>query len=342
MSTALDDLDVIFLVWREAPAMLARHHAAVAAALPPGWAGTALQVENAGLSISRRAGRELIGRHHPHATRRALELPRNMGFGRAMNLAIGECSGRYVALVNSDGRPEPGMFATLVAALEADPRAVWAAPAVHGPGEGDEPPGPAYEEEVLAGMALVMRRERFLALGGFDPLFFFYNEDFDASRRIRDAGGRLIRVPDARFHHGKGGRSARGRLVREFWFALTDQTFVHRHESSRARAVARLVRGRRRSLTHHLRARDLPAVAGIAGATLAWPVTTAAAEWRRRRPWSAAALSRWRRRHRPEARLVSISDAVSSTSGSASGSVGAGGSSERYSPSTRSASESQA
>jgi hypothetical protein len=90
-------------------------------------------------------------------------------------------------------------------------------------------------------MALVIRREAFLALGGFDPLYFFYNEDFDASNRIRASGGELVRVPNARFDHGKGGRSPRGRLIREFWFAFTHQILEVRHARAPATALKHLM-----------------------------------------------------------------------------------------------------
>jgi GT2 family glycosyltransferase len=294
----LDDLDVCFLSWREAPAMLARHHAAVAAALGPDWRGTAVLAENAPPAATRAAAREEVATRYPAARRVALRLPGNLGYARAMDLALGECRGTYVALLNSDGRPEPGMLRRLVTALDDDPGALWAAPAVHGPGEDDQPPGRPYEEERLPGTALVVRREPFMALGAFDPLYWFYSEDYDASDRAREAGWQLLRVPDAVFHHGKGGRSARGRLIREFWYAATDQALVYHHGVSRASALCRLARGRARSLAEHARGRDAAALAGIAAATLGAPVSLAAAERRRRRPWDGAALEAWLTRHR--------------------------------------------
>jgi GT2 family glycosyltransferase len=142
----LDRLDLAFLAWREAPRMLAGLHAATAAALPADWRGTALLVENAAPPATSRAARELVAASYPAARRAVLRLPRNMGYARAMDLALAGLDGTYVALVNSDGRPAPGMFARLVAALDAEPQALWAAPAVHGPGEDNQPPGPPHEE----------------------------------------------------------------------------------------------------------------------------------------------------------------------------------------------------
>jgi GT2 family glycosyltransferase len=293
----LDDLDVVFLAWRETPEILARHHTAVAPALPADWRGSAVLVENASPAATSAAARAEIARRYPHARRVVVRLARNQGFGRAMNLALAECEGSYAALVNSDGRPGPGMFGRLVEALEDDPDAVWAAPAVHGPDE-ESDGGAVQVVEELPGTALVMRRQAFLDCGGFDPLFFFYSEDFDASLRIRATGGRLLRVPSAAFHHGKDARSRRGQALREFWYAVGDQLRVHVHAPSRREAARRIARSRRRSLAAKAREGDWPALAGIGAATLAWPATSVLAERRRHRPWDGAALADWLQRHR--------------------------------------------
>ena len=294
-----DDLDVVFLVWREAPEVLARHHAAVAAALPAGWRGSAVLVENASPLVTSTAARELLARGYPSARRVVLRLPRNRGFGQAMNLALAECEGEFAALVNSDGRPDADMFAELVAGLEAHPDAVWAAPAVHGPGEADDD-GATRSVEELPGTALVLRRRAFLALGGFDPLFFFYGEDYDASRRIRNAGGVLLRVPSVSFDHGKDARSRRGQALRDFWYAIGDQLRVHVHAPSRREAVRRIARSRPRALADKVRQGDWPALAGMAAATLAWPASGLLAERRRWRPWDGDALAGWLARHQRE------------------------------------------
>jgi len=302
----LDRLDLAFLAWREAPRMLAGLHAACAAALPADWRGTALVAENAAPPVTARAARELVRSSYPAARRLALRLPRNMGYARAMNLALAELGGDYVALLNSDGRPESGLFERLVGALEDDRRALWAAPAVHGPGEDCQLPGPPYEEERLAGTALVVRRRPFLELGGFDPLYWFYSEDYDASARVREAGHVLLRVPDAVFRHGKGGRSRRGILIREFWYAATDQTLAQHRVPRRRDAVRRMIPHRARSLADHVRDGDGPGAAGIAAATVLWPVSAVLAERRRRRSWDGPQLEAWLARHRPRAQRIEL------------------------------------
>ncbi|MGY1747126.1 glycosyltransferase [Blastococcus sp. SYSU D00695] len=289
----LDDVDVVFLVHREPPPLLARHHAAVAADTGPGWRGGALLVENAATPATSAAARAALRAGYPAATRRVLASPRNLGFARAMDLALDACRGRYVALVNSDGEPEPGMLRRLAAALDAEPRAVWAAPAVHGPGEDDDPPGPPRPVDELGGTAVLVRRAEFLAAGGFDPAYFFYNEDRDASRRLRAAGHLLLRVPDARFRHGKGGRTARGVLLREWHYARTVQALVPQHATRPVPETLALLAGRPRALLAHLREGDLPGAAGLALALPELPRGLVLAARRRHRPWDGARLARW-------------------------------------------------
>jgi GT2 family glycosyltransferase len=288
----LDDLAVVFLVWREDPALLARHHEAVAAALPAGWAGRALLVENDAAPATTRAARELVARCYPHARREVLREPRNAGWGRAMNRALAHATEPLACLLNSDGRPAPGMFATLLQALEDHPAAIAAAPGIHGPGEPDHPPGPPYPERELHGMALMLRRERFLATGAFDPAFFFYGEDHDASRRLRERAELLLRVPDARFDHGKGGRSTRASVLREWRFARGDQLRVA-VERPLPVALTRLARARPRAIAEHVAGRDLAGAAAIAAATPFLPAALAQGARRRARPWDGPQLRAW-------------------------------------------------
>ena len=312
--TGLDDVDLVLLVHREDPALLARHHAAVAAATGPDWRGRALLVENAPAPATSAAARAELAARYPAADRRVLTAPRNLGFARAMDLALDACRGRYVALVNSDGEPDPGMLRRLADVLDAEPRAVWAAPAVHGPGEGDEPPGPPFPADDLPGTALLVRRAEFLAAGGFDPLYFFYNEDRDASYRLRAAGHLLLRVPDTTFRHGKGGRSARGVFLREWHYARTLQVLLPHHARRPVRETAAFLARRPRAVLAHVRDGDLPGAAGIVLALAELPRGLAVAAARRRRPWDGDRLTAWLEGTRLPVTALSPSSAAPSRS----------------------------
>src|SRR5260221_3619634 len=51
------------------------------------------------------------------------------------------------------------------------------------------------------GCALLVRKELFERIGGFDKEFFMYADEADLAWRLNLAGARTITVPDARVHH---------------------------------------------------------------------------------------------------------------------------------------------
>ena len=57
--------------------------------------------------------------------------------------------------------------------------------------------------DVISGCFLLIRRELWLTLGGFDERFFMYGEDFDLCMRARARGATCLFCPDAAIvHHG--------------------------------------------------------------------------------------------------------------------------------------------
>lgn len=64
--------------------------------------------------------------------------------------------------------------------------------------------GRGVETKLLIGFCLMMRRDRFLAMGGMDEDLFLGNDDLDLSWRLRNAGLKLIVAADAFvFHEGQ-------------------------------------------------------------------------------------------------------------------------------------------
>jgi GT2 family glycosyltransferase len=168
---------------------------------------------------------------------RLIERARNEGFGSAANAGVAATTGRWVLLLNPDawptddaveqlvrfaeeeprlgaagpllfdaeGRPQrstirPPLSAMALAAWAAFPRAVSRAyGALRG---GRQTP---HEDEFLQASALLLRREAFEEVGGFDERFFMYGEDADLCARLRDAGWGVAVCGEARFVHVGGG-----------------------------------------------------------------------------------------------------------------------------------------
>lgn len=82
-------------------------------------------------------------------------------------------------------------------------------------------PSEAIEVESLAATAVLVRREAFESVGGFDEGYFLYGEDLDLCRRLRHAGWRLVSLPVPGGQH-VGGGSAEGWMAREItWWEGT-------------------------------------------------------------------------------------------------------------------------
>ncbi|MEM8960158.1 MAG: glycosyltransferase family 2 protein [Acidobacteriota bacterium] len=160
----------------------------------------------------------------------------NPGFGAANNRGAAVARGDRLLLLNPDAWPTPGAITTLATALDRHPRAALTAPQLLYPdgspqfawcpttgviGEAVQKlrnhfEGQWWNHRLLApalrmadpgwfsGACLLVRREAFEAVGGFDEAIFLYFEDVDLCLRLRQAGWRLRSVPDARVHHHKG------------------------------------------------------------------------------------------------------------------------------------------
>ena len=99
------------------------------------------------------------------------------------------------------------------------------------------------------GASLLIRRELFERVGGFDERFFLYWEDADLCRRLRDLGYTIRYVPAARVVHvgGRSARTARRLAVHAFHRSayLYYATHVAPAPLSPRRAVARAILGTR-------------------------------------------------------------------------------------------------
>ena len=181
----------------------------------------------------------LLQEEFPQVTR--VGFGRNLGFGNALNRAIGEAGEGPIVLLNDDAVADAHLIerllagsaeAEMVAAVllsERDPGTIDSAGVlvdqtlmafdylrgapVAAAGGAPAPLGPT-------GGAALYARSAFDAVGGFDERIFLYYEDVDLALRMRAAGARCALAPEARAVHGYsmtlGARSAR-KYVRTGW-----------------------------------------------------------------------------------------------------------------------------
>jgi GT2 family glycosyltransferase len=160
----------------------------------------------------------------PATTVRIVDAGSNLGFGRAVNLAVPTATCGLIFLLNSDATVVPGAVATLGGALLRDEAVGLVAPAVHEAdlrthqaGAYGRFPRPvefpisrtrpdALTPDWVSGVAMMFRKDDFSGLGGFDPDFEMYFEDIDLCRRMASHGKHVIREPSAHVLH-RGGQS---------------------------------------------------------------------------------------------------------------------------------------
>ncbi len=177
---------------------------------------------------------------------RVIATGENLGYGRAANRGATGATQPWLVVANPDIVWHPGALAALLAAGEAIPDAGSLGPVVLDPdgtvypsardlpsltaGTGHavlgkvwpgnpwtrryqrrrEPGSEPRAAGWLSGACLLLRREAFEAVGGFDPEYFMFFEDVDLGDRLGRAGWRNVYVPQARVTH-VGGVSWRSR-----------------------------------------------------------------------------------------------------------------------------------
>ncbi|MEU0158274.1 glycosyltransferase [Streptomyces sp. NPDC006261] len=168
-------------------------------------------------------------RAHPVGAR-VLSPGRNLGaLGR--NLAVGHARTPYVAFSDDDSWWRPGALRRAADLLDAHPRlGLLAARSLVGPEEREDPlnellarsplpaePGlPGRPVLGFLGCACVVRREAFLAVGGYHPLLFFGAEETLLAYDLAAAGWGVSYDPSVTAHHhpDPGERPGRAALLR--------------------------------------------------------------------------------------------------------------------------------
>ncbi len=198
-----------------------------------------------------------------HADRRItlIQSPRNVGFGNGNNLGAKIASGQYVFFHNPDVTVEEDSLQKMVDYLERNPEIGILGPKlVYSSGRvqascrrhmkfsdlvlnriplgkmpllkkrvqnylmEDFDHNKIQEVDLLTGAAMLIPRALYEKVGGFDPRYFLFMEDFDLCREIKKAGYRVVYFPEAEMNHYHK-RLSQGQLLRiitkkVFWLHL--------------------------------------------------------------------------------------------------------------------------
>jgi len=172
---------------------------------------------------------------------RVLRTGENLGYGRAANAGAAGADQPWLLVANPDIVWEPGALDLLLAAAARYPRAGALGPALLNPDGTIYPSARAlpsltlgighalfarlwpgnpwtrtyqrHQESAestersagwLSGACLLLRREAFEQVGGFDPAYFMFFEDVDLGDRLGAAGWQNVYVPAAKVTHVGG------------------------------------------------------------------------------------------------------------------------------------------
>jgi GT2 family glycosyltransferase len=238
------------------------------AALEGEPATTVVVVDNASRDGSAAALRERF------PSVRLIANPENVGFARACNQGARESRAPFLLFLNPDATLAPGSLRTLAAILEARPRVGVVGPRTRSAnGDIQVSTGPdlslvseirqrrlvrgvarrdaailveaeglhAVEREAdwVSGACLMIRREAFDAVSGFDERFFLYEEDADLCRRVRQAGWQVLFSPSAEARHALGRSMARSPERARLEYQRSHLLYYRKHRGWLQRAVLR-------------------------------------------------------------------------------------------------------
>lgn len=158
---------------------------------------------------------------------------KNLGFAAANNQGAELAQGQYLFFLNSDTLLKQDILTPLAAELNSNNKIGIIAPRLIL--ENGEEQLYAYglikktvELAWVSGAALVIRREIFSRLGGWDKRFFMYFEDVDICRLTRKQGYIIKRSESAEITH-LGGGSPIPYWRRKFYYYRSKLLFIFKH-----------------------------------------------------------------------------------------------------------------
>jgi len=209
---------------------------------------------------------------------RVIRSPENLGFGRGNNLGADSAVGEALFLLNTDTIVRPGAIEKLYHALYAQERrgvvgpflenrdgsyqtsmtsfpSVWRTfcyyfwldrifPNIPFFGDGTmnhADPLVERDVDVINGAAMMIRRDLFASINGFDPEYFMYYEESDLCKRVADRGYSAHYSPSARVLHLIN-QSSRSRM---WWFhqmlRISRKVYARKHMNGAERVAMALI-----------------------------------------------------------------------------------------------------
>lgn len=268
MSAVLPDLSIVIVSWNVAPLL---RDCLASIARGRGTLDIEVIVVDSNSSDN---SPELVAAEFSEVT--LVRCDENVGFPRGNNIGIAKAHGRYILLLNPDTLIQGEALATMVSYLEAHPDVGVVGPQLHNMDGSvqssrrrfpnltigffestwlqplaprplldryyglDLPDDQTNDVDWVMGAALMTRQEIVAQVGGLDEAYFMYSEELDWCRRIKDAGWRVVYLPQAKISHYQGKSSEQVVVQRHIYFNQAKLRYFRKYHGRASAAVLRL------------------------------------------------------------------------------------------------------
>ena len=200
----------------------------------------------------------------------------NRGYTGGNNDGIAAATGRYVMILNPDTRVLDDALAALVSYADVHPdvgvvgpqllnsdgsvqssrrrfptlitglfESTWLEPlaprdVLRRYNVLDQPDDAIQEVDWLFGACFLVRREVIQQVGALDEGFFMYSEEMDWCRRIRQAGWKVVYLPEAQVIHYGGKSSDQVAAQRHIYFQTSKVRYFRKHHGALTAGVLRV------------------------------------------------------------------------------------------------------
>lgn len=200
----------------------------------------------------------------------------NLGYPGGNNVGLRMAQGRYLMILNPDTEVCPGALAAMVAYADAHPDVGVVGPQLLNPDGSvqssrrrfptfatalfestwlqplaprsmleryyvlDRPDDMTLDVDWVDGAALMARRAAVEQVGLLDEGFFMYSEELDWCRRFRQAGWRVVYLPEAKIVHHRGKSSDQVVAARHIYFNTSKVRYFRKYHGVLAAETLRL------------------------------------------------------------------------------------------------------
>ncbi len=193
-----------------------------------------------------------------------VEAKENLGFGRAHNLGAEKARGKFILFLNPDTGILPGSIAQMIDIFDSDEKIGIVGPLLVGESGNAEEEHCGFQKnpfslvkskifrgannfvkplevDWISGGAMMIKRDLFEKLGGFDENFFMYFEDVDLCLQAKKRGYRVVVNPKSRIFH-KGGQSFSDNRLKKKYYYTSQDYYLQKNFGPWRAGVTRLLR----------------------------------------------------------------------------------------------------